>query len=947
MSRPHPAFLQATPLHLRVRGGSGASPSRATLTAARAARSPPSMRVPAPGPSDTGPDDELGTPSSSQPSAHAVGPLDFEFDDDASSEDVAGLPVVRQKDSTRPVIARKIRVDRIATPAPEASTHAVDEYSDDEGNGDESEPKTEREAGTDVSSFVSADVEDVVSAEDRKEVPAPSRLNINSIHETGKSGVASKTSPDTAPVVDTATPASPDAKRAPPPATRASPAASVPAISEQPLASSESSPFLHVEFPEESKEAGVPPTSIKMTPEQMLVAKKKRESSDAAIAEKAKKNAERVRLVVDKAQAVFSVVGEKTGVFDLGARARASLDDLLKQAETDAASLDEDAAGHVERHGHNGDESDESTKAKEASVSVSVSDAQQTRLKGTAAAALRKVSSTLSDRWDAEVIPAVKEKLPAPVQGLSTAVITSAAVTAFCAILFLPLFLGGGDSKKAEVASSKKNVDVQTSALEKKLARSREDRAAASSSATSSSSRTSTIKSVFPPEANSPRGLTDIVKSSKPATPLATTATQTLPSNGKVPETSTAVAPPSSAPGIPSTVAPTLPAKPVVVTEASALKSIKTAVGNSRAPLVSVAAFDSLSAEPVIVLEVTHAFRSLTEGDQRSFADAALRSARDMGYETVSIVEAGTDSELVHAGVDIDLADESYTLRAQLRAVQKKADELAVRSATGEADLDALRQRLDEERTELLTQRSKLEGLLKADRSEIAQLSADLRDSRDELAQMPDRLELEKRTEAAELQTKKLEAAVEMLSRQVTIARDAEAKSIEAKAEALRMVESATLEKQSGILAADERAGMAIGEAKKESSAGILEYKKQADARVAAAENAQVLAERKAEEVSKAAESALTAELAARQQLLVDSSAVANRNLELAAKDKDSAVLQVKQQAASEVSELEKKLKVAESSIEQVRAEASKDIANICRTTIRLLRQRLQPVSGT
>lgn len=704
-------------------------------------------------------------------------------------------------------------------------------------------------------------------------------------------------------------------------------------------------------------------TTLKMSPTQLEKAKQKKESEEKALAEKREKDALRVRTVISKAEQVLNSVGEKTGIFRLGRSARERLELTLDQAEKEASIISEKKV-----------ELSSGSKAATVEEKKAVNELQQKKLKGTAASAIKRLSGAFISRWDEQIIPALRNRLPKEYHGVGSKAAASAAVAGICAIFLFPVLFGGENNS---VGHDKENnvIESQTSALEQKLSRAREQRASSMSESSSSSATGKTITSPFPPQQEAPTVSTPPVSrlkaytrsslSSKPvqtqqsskSDPAATSTASSVEKDSGSAKDSASNGPSTIASGSPSQekISLAAPSKPVTqesalsstktsqmtatVTEKSAVASIRDAVGQ-RAQYIASGSFDTLSPVPTIVVEVTREFRKMSTDDQRNFAVTALRNARSIGYEAVSVVEAGTDAELVHAGVDIDLEDETANLRSQLRAVQRKADNLATQSAKEEAELDAARERLDEERAEFMAKRSKLEELLKGTRAENVQLAEELREAKEELSQMPDRMQLEERTEAAEFETRKMRDTVDMLSRQVTLARDGELAAKRAGDEAVNRANSAEKDKQVALREIDDRVNDITVKLRKEADLQLSNYKQKADEKIAAAQREVVAANdalskadidfnRQIAEIRKSTSAAMENEVSRRQ---VDGDALKveyERKLEDLRKQGEVAVAELKKQASSDTELLQQRLKSAEEYLAQSKAEAAKNLESL------------------
>jgi hypothetical protein len=308
-----------------------------------------------------------------------------------------------------------------------------------------------------------------------------------------------------------------------------------------------------------------------------------------------------------------------------------------------------------------------------------------------------------------------------------------------------------------------------------------------------------------------------------------------------------------------------------------------------------------------------------------------------MGYEAISVVEAGTDAELVHGGIDIDLEDETANLRAQLQAVRARADKLAIQSSASEVDVDALRHRLEEEKSAALEKVSNLEGLLKVNRAENLALASEIRDAREELSQMPDRVLLEQRAEAAEDQTRKLESTVEMLGRQVVKARDAEMSARTSAQDALAQSTAAIAEKEEALSKVDDRINAATVSASAAADEQVSQYRKQMDialaeqkASIAAAETSKARAlqdaDKKVEDITRIMDERLAVAESARRDEVLNVRATFDKQLGEAVKERDLAIADAKKSASSEVAEAQLRLQKAESMLNQIQASSANEL---------------------
>lgn len=524
-------------------------------------------------------------------------------------------------------------------------------------------------------------------------------------------------------------------------------------------------------------------TSVKMTPEQIEKAKAAREAAVKAAEELDAKKAEQRKQILAKAESIFQKVGQKSKAFEIGENARTKaevfVEDLIK----------------------NGAE-------KEAS--------QQEKLKGSAASAAKSLVATITKGWEETVAPKIRDTLPSEYKEVSNKVLASAAVGLFVAVALLPSLFSGGQEKAKD--TSQRKIDAETVMLEKKL---QQEKGALSSYG----SRSASQKAVFPSDEN-PTSTTETSKArsaskvttEKPSSKVAETQKQVLttPSTPSLPPASlsstpkpeAAVPPPAPVAVTPPPAAPkpvesvkqreTQPAKPVEVTPAIVMTSIAKALGPN-ANLISAASFDTLAPQPTIVLEVSKAYHVKPAIEQKKLAQIMLQSGRELGYERISLIEVGTGVEVAHAGLDVDLEDETENLRAQVGSLQKLSDKLAMQSANKEAEIDKLNTRIAEEREEFALQQMDLEKRIKTLREENAGLVEDLGDAKAEIAKMPDRMALEERTVEAERKSEKLTDTVEMLSIQLSKARNDEAIAQKSQAQSIESSNKAIKEKDEAL----------------------------------------------------------------------------------------------------------------------------------------------------
>lgn len=546
-------------------------------------------------------------------------------------------------------------------------------------------------------------------------------------------------------------------------------------------------------------------TRIQLTSEQIQKAKAAREEAVKAQREKAEKQKDKTRNILATAEKVCVKVGTKSGLFKLGETARARAEQIV---EDSLALADKKDA------------------------------TQKEKLQASAARASKSVVTAVVQAWEKKVVPLVRDQLPEEYGVVTNKAWGSVAVGLFVAVALLPSLVG--DGKPRETMTTKK-IDVETAALEKKLARQR---------SSPYSSQSSGEKGLFPSEDSSPSTSRGDAKTATQTSKM-TDASKT----GPTLKTPQAKAPAPSVmepmPSTPVVPAPQLvdpmersgeevarkpksavePLKPAEVTPAMVLSAVSKALG-SESRLLSSASFESLSVEPTVVFQVKKAFHVLPAEEQKTIVDKALKASRDLGYERVSLVEVDTGMEVASAGINIVLEDEADNLRAALAAMTKQADKLAIQNTNDEAQIDALQSRLAQERDEFASERISLNAMLKNLEKDNSGLVEDLEDARQELSKMPDRMALEERTIEAERKSDKLTDTVEVLSKQLARAREEEASAKQVETESLAAVKQAEKDKNDALSTVAREIAKAQDEANQRATSDILAAQNEAKAAI-------------------------------------------------------------------------------------------------------------------
>lgn len=586
----------------------------------------------------------------------------------------------------------------------------------------------------------------------------------------------------------------------------------------QPEIPDQKEPELNNRTSSESNQPPTPQNSVKLnlSEEQKKKAQEARVAAEAAAKDSSSKRSEQNKKLRDNVSRLFTTLGDKTRAFELGRKTRDRAETLV-----------------------------ESTIAKGAEENST----QQQKVKASAASAAKSLVATITAQWQEKLMPAVRKQLPGEFADISSNTAASVAVGAFVAILFLPsLFHNGNQPKQAEI----KKLEAQTSALEKKLERESKNR-----------TQSSMQKSVFPPEDKVPKS---------PSEATSKLSQLTKPS----PKPSPVTPPPASQQTPPTPIKPAASPQPPKakedvlelkdITPEMTLSVITKKLGTNGNFIIS-ASFDSFYAEPTVALQVRKTYHTLSAKEQRHIAELALQAARSLGYERVTFVEEETGRQVAQAGLDIDLEDETENLRAEVASMRKMSDDLAIKSARDATEINSLKSRLEEERERFSSKVGELERGVDALRKENRSLSDDLLDAKDEISRIPDRLELEQRTQDAEERAEKMSSTLEVLSSQLTKARaeetaaktDREASLLEAKkadAEKQKAFESVNSRISEIQTEADAKAESSIAAIKKDSEESI----RVAEAKVRDLENQMNEREREAESRLKAAVSTIERE---------------------------------------------------------------------------------------
>lgn len=634
---------------------------------------------------------------------------------------------------------------------------------------------------------------------------------------------------------------------------------------------------------EDEDTKGSTSVGLNLSPEQLAEAKQARADAMKASEEVAQAKKDRNKQILLKVESAVVTIGTKTGVFGLGEKARAKAEDFVQSTI---------AAGDVEKA------------------------SQGDKLKAKAMAAAKATVAALVVRWEENVVPLVKDNLGEEFGGITNKAMASVAVGAFVAIALLPSLFAGGSSKMEN-----KKIDIETAGLEKKLPR---EKVGSTYSARKE-------KSVFPPEDE------DLLSKSRKKTSPSSIKEPATSKVAEAPKAPDALAPSSNSPAMPPKPVPTpvpqvtpveppqvaspapvakvavkpVPEKPVDVTPPMILSAVKKSVGSSAGYFTS-ASFESLSEQPTVVLQVTKAFHQLPAKEQRLIAAKALKSSRDLGYDSISFIEEGTSIEVAYAGISVNLEDEISNMKAELAALKRQADQLSTQNTEEKAEIDKLQNRMLEERDEFATEKNKMSATISNIQKDNSGLVADLEDAKQEISKMPDRLVLEERTLEAEKTSEKLSETVEMLSKQLAKARADEAAAKEVEIESLASVKKAERIKDEALASVAGQVRKAQEDADKRATSEILAAQKEAEAAIN-------LANKRIQD----SEETLTTSQMESAKALEDSKTSFEKQLAVTKQDDAKELSSVREVYEAKLNELQKK---AEEELNAYKKEADKKI---------------------
>lgn len=633
------------------------------------------------------------------------------------------------------------------------------------------------------------------------------------------------------------------------------------------------------------------PMKLNFSQEQLEKARSARRAAASEAEKKSAAERDRNKKLRANIEKVINVFGKTTRAFELGRYARTRAEKAIE--------------GTI-------------SKGKEKSASSTA------QLSASAASAAKSLVVSADKTWNKRLVPPLRKQLSPEFSDISSSALASSVIGVFIAIIFLPSLFSSpskSPSKSPEVAK----LDRDTANLERKL--NKESR-----STPQGTKRNTPEKTPFPPEKAPTTSLStekttkQTVPSQPPSPPPPTfNAKKPTPDGQNIDKTTSE----TSKPVPPSRTSTQSQAERILlreVTPDSTMSAVARKLG-ANANLVLSASFDSLYEEPTVALTVSKKFHTLPPEEQRRITEAALLACRSLGYERVTLTEEESGKQVAQAGIDVDLEDETENLRAQLTSMRATADRLALRAADDEVTIGSLKARLEESRDQNARQQAEYARSITTLRKDNADLADDLAEAKDELAHMPDRMELEQRTIAAEAKSEKMASSVEILSLELAKARNDQAAAERKASEAIARAEAAVSEKKQAIAAADGRSAQASKEADARANNGISAAQREARNAIDAANERVREAEEKLRTVQSEAEKKMRDETAVFNKQLEDERAARLRDVQNKQKEADKraseAIALAEKEARASVDAADSRTKAAEDKLVVLQKDAA------------------------
>ncbi|KAF6004533.1 hypothetical protein F1559_003920 [Cyanidiococcus yangmingshanensis] len=321
---------------------------------------------------------------------------------------------------------------------------------------------------------------------------------------------------------------------------------------------------------------------------------------------------------------------------------------------------------------------------------------------------------------------------------------------------------------------------------------------------------------------------------------------------------------------------------------------------------IVAASYDSLSAEPLIAVEVQpSAFFTASSSDQMTFTLKLLDGARQLGVNAVRLVDGEGNVLATAGGRTVALVGTERRFQTEIQALRKELERAAAETATARSETAASREELAVAKETYAKERAEVERTLQAIKAENERLAEDLKDALRELEQQPEREALLARAERAEAERQKYALSVESLGEQVAEARNAQQKA-----------------EKEAVLARAQEKDSALDAQRREFEAQIQALKTEQERAVASARQEANVEIKKLENMLASAEQAKAEAIAKTRSEDGAEIERLTKQLDHATQERDKAFEVARQESAQTIQELQNKL-------EQASAEQQRQITQL------------------
>jgi hypothetical protein len=500
-----------------------------------------------------------------------------------------------------------------------------------------------------------------------------------------------------------------------------------------------------------------------------------------------------------------------------------------------------------------------------------------------AVSVLKGAADTTWTWWRTQAIPRfIRPRLPEPLALRSDEAVAAGLHALFFVVFFaLPGLFHGSPGTEKEALIKRRELESQTSRLEQRLSRPSDGTQAPEKKPRDQGTQMNGTRSA--PKSFSTKG----------------GVPSELSTRGSGREPSAAVPPRAPAPE-PSTLSPRALGNVVA--------ALRDALPAEQRDWISEASYDSLSAEPLIVVEVRPStFFKSTPSDQIAFTTKLLDAAQKLGVNALRLVDGEGNTVASAGGRTVALSGTERRLQTEIRALRKELERAGAETAAARSETAAAREELAMAKETYAKERAELERNLQAIKAENVRLAADLQDAQRELEQQPEREALLARAEHAEEERQKYAVAVESLGEQVAEARSAQQKAEQEAAQARSKEAEAKEQLRSALNDIEAK----LEGQRAQFAAEQQQLKAQHEKELAAArEEAQAEIRRLRDALAHAEQSKAEAVSQARSETQAEIEQLRKRLAE-AAKERETAVAAAKQEAAQSMQALEKRLQEA------------------------------------